>query len=417
MLSQTENTIISQTGKDTPLGRFMRSYWIPVQRSDQLTSGGAPRRVRLMGESFIAYRTGDGEAGLIDEACPHRGASLMLGRTEECGLRCIYHGWKFSPSGELVEAPTYGSEDPPKNVASQVRKRIHPVSERQGIVWAYLGAGDAPAFPQLAFTELPDDHVISATAIVNCNWLHPLETLWDVFHAQILHNQTNRASSRASYYFSDQGRKAGELRYDYPTMHVERTSYGFRYTNDDAIKATTFEFVLPFIQFHTTTPGTTDDRAVQFSVPIDDGHAVLWQVLYNRFAPLKADGLAKRGFAAVPDLSNFMAGMDDRTPENAWGQDRAAMARLESFSGVTALSGVAALLAEDVIAIESQGEVDRSAEILAPTDRAVIEGRRTVLDAVRAFERDAITPGRGIDLADVEAHFVAKPAAAVGAIV
>ena len=407
MLSRADNELISQTDKTSPLGRLMRAYWVPVLRSEQVLAGGSPQRVRILGEAFVAYRTRAGEPGLMDEACPHRGASLLLGRSEDCGLRCVYHGWKFAPSGELLETPTYDQPEPPHNVAQQVRRRVHPVHEAQGIIWAYLGAGDAPAFPRLAFTGLPTDHVLVATATLNCNWLHPLETLWDVFHAQILHNQTNRSSVRASYYFSDQGRVSGDLRFDYPTMHVNRTPYGFSYANDDAIKTTRFEFILPFIQFHTTTPGATDDRAVQISVPIDDGHCVLWQIMYNRFAPLREDGLAKRVFSGV-DLNNFMAGMDERTPENRWGQDRGAIERGESFSGVTALRGVAALLGEDVIAIESQGEVDRSAEILAPTDRAVIEGRRTVIDAVRAFEAGAPPPGRDLDLTDIEAVFTSK---------
>ena len=408
MLSRADNELISQTGKGTPMGGLMRSYWMPILRSQQLQSGGSPERVRVMGGAYVAYRTTTGEVGLMDEACPHRGASLTLGRVEDCGLRCVYHGWMFAPSGELLETPTYEQNEPPRNVAQQVRKRIHPVHEAQGIIWAYLGGGEPPAFPRLAFTGLPTDHVLVATAALNCNWLHPLETLWDVFHAQILHNQTNRASVRASYYFSNQGRASGDLRFDYPTMHVERKPYGFSYANDDAIKTTRFEFVLPFIQFHTTTPGVTDDRAVQISVPIDDGHCVLWQIMYNRFAPLKEDGLAKRVFSDVPDLNNFMAGMDERTPENRWGQDRAAIERGESFSGVTKLRGAAALLGEDVIAIESQGEVDRAAEILAPTDRAVIEGRRTVLDAVRAYVDGAPPPGRDLDLTHIEAVFTSK---------
>jgi phenylpropionate dioxygenase-like ring-hydroxylating dioxygenase large terminal subunit len=388
----------------------MRQYWIPVLRSAQLLPGAPPRRVTVMGDDFVAFRTPDGRLGLRDEACPHRGVSLMLGRVEECGLRCVYHGWTYAPSGELIEAPTYDSVTPPATVDALVRKRAHPVRESQGMVWTYIGPGEAPPFPRFSFTDLPESHVLATTAIVNCNWLHPLETLWDVFHAQILHNRTNRAMPRGKVYFSKSGRVAGDLEYDYPTMRAWRTDAGFSYSNDDTAKETNFHFIMPFFQHHTLTPVPTDDKGIQISVPIDDDHCLLWEVMYNRFAPLNPDGFAMQGFGHVADLSNFMAGMDERTKDNRWGQDRESMDRGESFSGVVGLKGVALILGEDLMVIESQGRVDRSAEILAPTDRALIEGRRTILDAVHAFERGEPPLGRDLDHSGIEAVFHVKAA-------
>ncbi len=85
----------------------MRRYWFPAALSDELAErDGTPVRVRLLGEDLVAFRDTDGRVGVIEGRCPHRLASLALGRNEECGIRCIYHGWKFDVDGNCVEMPT-----------------------------------------------------------------------------------------------------------------------------------------------------------------------------------------------------------------------------------------------------------------------------------------------------------------------
>jgi phenylpropionate dioxygenase-like ring-hydroxylating dioxygenase large terminal subunit len=156
----------------------------------------------------------------MDEACPHRGASMMLACNEEGGLRCVYHGWKIAPSGAVVDAPTHPEDTP----LSRLRSRARPVVEKFGIVWAWLGQGAPAEFPRLVISDLAEDQVLAACCVINCSWLHPLETLWDVFHAQILHNQTNRKSMRSQAYFGGQTtRQAGHIGFNYPEMEVRRT--------------------------------------------------------------------------------------------------------------------------------------------------------------------------------------------------
>jgi len=58
-----------------------------------------------MGEELVAFRDTEGRIGLIGAHCPHRGANLYYGRNEECGLRCVYHGWKFDVDGKAVDLP------------------------------------------------------------------------------------------------------------------------------------------------------------------------------------------------------------------------------------------------------------------------------------------------------------------------
>ena len=107
MVTRAENDLMTRVEGDAPLGRLMREhYWIPFALSENLVAGDAPTPVRLFGENYVAFRAPDGRIGFFDELCPHRRASLLLARTEDDGLRCIYHGWKLDVSGCVVEAPT-----------------------------------------------------------------------------------------------------------------------------------------------------------------------------------------------------------------------------------------------------------------------------------------------------------------------
>ncbi len=101
---------LTQVGQGTPMGRFMRRYWIPAAKLEQIAEpGGAPVRVKLLGESLVAFRDPTGKVGLMGEFCPHRGASLVYGRNEEDGLRCLYHGWKMGCGGFVLESAARAS--------------------------------------------------------------------------------------------------------------------------------------------------------------------------------------------------------------------------------------------------------------------------------------------------------------------
>ena len=105
MLSHEDNERLVRVGKGTPLGELFRLYWIPFLPSADLVNDGQPKRIRLLGEDLIAFRDTEGRVGLVDQACPHRGAPLIFGRNEDCGLRCVYHGWKFDVTGAVTDMP------------------------------------------------------------------------------------------------------------------------------------------------------------------------------------------------------------------------------------------------------------------------------------------------------------------------
>src|ERR1700720_1134584 len=148
MLSQADNEILTRVGPGTPMGNYLRQYWLPAMMSAGLPAPEPPPvRIRLLSENLIAFRTTSGKVGVIQNACPHRGASLFFGRNEEEGLRCVYHGWKFDCAGQCIDMP---SEPAESNFKAKIRATAYPCRERNGIVWAYMGTRqEPPALPDM----------------------------------------------------------------------------------------------------------------------------------------------------------------------------------------------------------------------------------------------------------------------------
>src|SRR5436309_3414112 len=135
MLTRELNELIVRVGPGTPMGAVLRAYWLPTVLSEEVEADGAPLRLRLLGEDLIAFRDSSGRVGLMQNHCPHRGASLFFGRNEQGGLRCVYHGWKFSVNGRCVDMPNEPAES---DFSGEVRAVAYPTRERNGVVWAYL---------------------------------------------------------------------------------------------------------------------------------------------------------------------------------------------------------------------------------------------------------------------------------------
>src|SRR5438477_2332533 len=181
MLSKEDNELVTRVGPGTPMGNLMREYWIPAMLASELPAPDSdPVRVMLLGEMLIAFRDSNGHVGLFQTNCPHRGASLFFGRNEESGLRCVYHGWKFSVDGTCVDMPNEPAESDFKH---KVKAVAYPTQERCGVVWAYLGAKtDPPPLPQLEPNMLGDGEWTLSIYQRECNWMQALEGDIDTCH-------------------------------------------------------------------------------------------------------------------------------------------------------------------------------------------------------------------------------------------
>jgi nitrite reductase/ring-hydroxylating ferredoxin subunit len=390
MLRAEENEYVTRTGPGTPMGNLMRQYWIPALLSSELPSPDCPPiRVLLLGEKLIAFRDSDGRVGLLDNFCPHRGASLFFARSEECGLRCVYHGWKFDVEGTCVDMP---SEPAESNFRNKVRARAYPCRERGGVVWTYMGPrSEPPPLPDLEANQLPDEQWTVSVYARDCNWLQALEGDIDTAHIGFLHFGSDSADDAPEGTF-----RYYALKDRAPRFAVLDTEYGAMYgAYRPAGPGRTYWRIAQFLfPFYTMPPtGLLGGKVVGRAwVPLDDTHSILY-TMGGR--PRQQSGPLPPALNRVfPKLIPNGTGWYDRfrlvaNESNDYLMDREAQERDEEYSGIEGIH------LQDQAITESMGPIyDRTQEHLGSSDAMVIRARRLLIRAARELaENGTVPPG------------------------
>jgi phenylpropionate dioxygenase-like ring-hydroxylating dioxygenase large terminal subunit len=404
MLSQEENELLTRLGPGTPMGTLMRQYWVPAMVSSELPGPDSdPVRVMLLGEKLIAFRDSTGQVGLLQNHCPHRGASLFFGRNEEGGLRCVYHGWKFEVSGRCVDMPNEPAESDFKH---KVRAVAYPCRERGGIVWAYLGdRATPPPLPDLEPNMLSNDQVVLTAIQRECNWLQGLEGDIDTSHLGFLHlgavdpNNT-RAGTYAHYNVKDRA----------PRYQVVDTEYGamygaYRPAAEGQLYWRFAQFLFPFyVMIPTGVLGL--QILTRAWVPMDDDH----MMFYSMGSRVSSQQIAQvRENRGNPPAMRTRPGENLRQNTSDWyGRfrltasagndyliDRDKQRRREDFTGIPGIH------TQDQAITESMGTIyDRRQEHLGTSDVMVIRVRRRLAEAARALAERGLTPP-GVDNPEV----------------
>jgi len=370
------------------MGSTMRRYWIPALLARELPEpDGAPVRVRLLGEDLIAFRDTEGRIGILDERCPHRQASLFLGRNEECGLRCVYHGWKFDVDGRCVDMMNEPEE---LRFEHKIRIGAYPSVEAGGLIWAYLGPRDRqPAPPHFAWTQAPPSHRHVSKVIQESNWLQGLEGGIDTSHVPILHRTITSDSSRPGFKPGDPF-VVGKA----PTLELDVTDYGYRYAGlrplaDGEMHVRAYHFILPFHQIRPARTGAAhrgfSGAAGHIWVPMDDETTMVYNWEQSTTDSLTDEDRLERRLGNGPMDVDQKTFRSKRNRENNYLLDRRVQ-KTETFTGIDGVN------AQDRAVQESMGAiVDRTREHLGPADKAVIHARRLLLQATKTVE-DGGTP-------------------------
>lgn len=379
MLSPSDNDLLTRVEGDAPMGRFLReNFWFPAGLSEVLKADGDPLRVRLVGRSYVAFRSTDGRVGFFNEGCPHRGVSLALARNEDNALRCIFHGWKFGVDGQVKEVPTQPTHH--DAFCKKVPLKHYPVREAAGLFWVWLGGGEPKQFPNFDFTEYDPGRYRAIRQELKFNWIQSVEGLIDSAHVSILHQGWLQTAGDKYASLASAGQDTA------PVYEFEDLPGGFRYAairknGPDKSYIRVTNYTAPFYCF---VPFNTGNCVI--SVPIDDTATALYFVQYNKDGPVAASA-----YGPVSDPSNWPPYLKGG-PEERWGQDRDAMRR-GSFTGFTEH-----FMLEDFAVAESQGTIsDRSLEFLNEGDKAVMKFRRLMLDNVKAYEAKGETPLANVD--------------------
>ena len=395
MLTKEENSLLTETGPMTPMGNLFRHYWMPALLSEELPEmDGDPVKITILGEFLLAFRDSNGRVGIVDRRCPHRGADLFFGRNENCGLRCVYHGWKFDVDGNCVELPTA-----PKG--SRFKEKVtllsYPTKETAGIIWVFMGpkTSELPEIPKQEFTLLPEENIFVSKKWQECNWAQSLEGGIDTAHLSFLHmpspnfsKNSGNKSIVSGAALSDQGTD-NRIRWvkedPCPKFTVLPHDAGLllgaaRKADNEDIYWRTTQFLIPNYAYAPNAfPGETQHG--QCWVPIDDHSCWIFCYSWNNERPLTDEERKKfkKGFSIHAEVdedylplrrlsNNYLMNRDDQ--------------RLNSYTGIQGVSE------QDAAIQNSQGKiVDRSLEHLGPTDVGIIEFRKLMLRLAKALKK------------------------------
>ena len=400
-----QNERFTRIGPSTPCGEMLRHYWHPVALIDEFNPQLDPRMairpvkaVRLLGQDLVLFKNAQGQFGLLDRDCPHRGADLAFGRNEGDGLRCPFHGWKFDITGQCLETP---AEPQGSVLCTRIKQRNYPVQERSGILFAWMGpeGSTPPPLPAIDCFQAPGTHTFAFKGLWRCNWLQAFEVGIDPAHASFLHRFFNDASLEDTYGKQFRGASAGEIdgekwpmtrvmrEFDQPDIAFTEQPYGLQLTTlrpmtdklthvriTNALFPNTF--VIPLSETMTIT---------QMHVPVDDTHTY-WYAVFTSFAdPVNKDAMRNQRLEAVS--------LPDYIPKsgrhNNWGfNPEEQMTR--TFLGM----GEDDINVHDQWACESMGAIqNRTREHLGTSDKVIIANRRMLAKAIDDVAAGALPPG------------------------
>jgi 5,5'-dehydrodivanillate O-demethylase oxygenase subunit len=349
MLTKEQNEMLTGVGPGTPGGELLRRYWQPIAVAKELTDGEPTKFVRVLGEDLVLFKDKSGNIGLLGDHCPHRGASLMYGRTEERGIACAYHGFLFDTAGNCLETPT---EPAGSMFHLTVKHKAYPVRSFIGLIWAYLGPQPAPLIPHYDVWFRQDGYrTIDVYPRLDCNWVQAMENSADPAHLQILHPTSafgNRTPPNTTRGFTDDV-KAFDF-YEVPHGLIKKRTYVSGEVDEHPL-------VFPNI--------LRQGDATQIRVAMDDTHTNIFFVHF-------LGGPAPDGYS------------DDDPPVRYIEPFKTPVDGLHPFMRMR----MDLVLAQDHMAWETQGPVaDREHERLATTDRGVQLYRQLLFREMEKVQR------------------------------
>lgn len=389
---QDSHNTITAVGAGTPMGNLFRRFWLPALLVEELPApDGPPVRIRILGEDLIAFRDTTGHVGILGAYCTHKMAPLFFGRNEDCGLRCVYHGWKFNVLGECVDIPNIV---PPDNFAALKQKaaiKSYPVQEAGGIAWVYMGPKEVmPELPAMEWLTLPPSYVKTDRWLHRSNWLQAAEGEVDTSHISFLHSMLQ---------FGDDAPDRLRLAQDgAPQITLKETDYGFIYGSRRNFNGQYYwrvtQWMLPM---WSAIPGSLDDfvGAGRAWVPIDDYHTTAFSYQYRIDRPFtrrELDAIAagggfpprgKWGSTRLPHGYVIDTFLPDANIGNDYMIDRSVQ-RTDSYTGIWGINEQDRALQESMPSIEGHlGVVDRSGEHLVKSDLPVLTARRMLTKLAR----------------------------------
>jgi phthalate 4,5-dioxygenase oxygenase subunit len=394
--------LLNHTGPGTPLGTLLRRYWVPAMLAKDLPEPWAPPvRVKLLGESLVAFKDTTGRISMLQEFCAHRRASLFFGRNEgeqspdgQPGLRCAYHGWKYDVTGRCIDMP---NEPAASRFKEHVQLTSYPAVERGGVIWTYMGPPELmPGLPELEWAVVPDNQRYISRRLEKTCFTQAMEGGIDSSHASFLHAD-NALWAGHGPLVDNSGPNALMNADTAPRFFIEPTEYGLligarRNTPNGQYYWRITQWLMPWFQF-IPTGGTNGTISGHAWVPIDDETCWTWSMTYHPDRPLTQSELDQCTFGHGIH-TRLLPGSElpAQNEDNDYLIDRVMQKHMLSISGIDGVG------AQDQAMQESMGpNFDPTQEQLGSSDSAIIAARRRLIAETRALESGAATEPSNLD--------------------
>jgi len=357
---------LEPVGPETPAGRYLRMFWHPVYRASDLKPGQL-KPLEILGEKFTLYRGQTGTPHLSAFRCAHRGVQLSVGWVEGDAVRCRYHGWKYDETGQCVEQP---NEDRP--FCARVKIRSYPVREYLGLIFAYVGEGEPPAFRHYPDFERPGVIVTDPVEIFPCTFWNRLDN--DNAHIPWTHRATAQRKGRNDFLLTRR-------------EEVKETPYGYistRGAEGEALdfRNTAYFFMPNALQFWGPSRAKgfegrgLGDAKIFWTVPVNDHSHAAFDVTYT-----PVEGAEATAYAASRSKQQ------EAEAEDRWDIAEKILAGEMTCEDVpNEIGAYTSFAIEDYVVQVAQGTIDgRGREQLARIDAKPILLRRMWLREVTAM--------------------------------
>jgi phthalate 4,5-dioxygenase oxygenase subunit len=390
-----DEEILVRTGPGTLMGTLFRRFWLPALLSTEVpVPDGPPVRLRILNEDLVAFRDTNGQVGIVSAYCRHRLAPLFFARNEKCGLRCVYHGWKFDINGNCVDVPNV----PPGKAAEVIKRRAsitaYPAREAGGMVWVYMGPPELmPQLPGMEWMNVPEGYRHVARWLQRTNWAQGMEGELDTSHISFLHSGLNPSDMPPIIRWATDGA---------PVITLRDTDYGFVYgarrTHEDNFYWRITHWMLPMWSAIAGPPEPYWGQGRAW-VPIDDHHVTTFGYNYRIDRPYNAAEVAefdsgkqfpprnRRGTFELADGYLIDTFLPQANRENDYLIDRTVQ-KERTFTGVLGVNEQDRSLQENLPARpgERRGIVDRAREMLVTSDLPIVTARRRLVSLARALQ-------------------------------
>ncbi len=174
-----------------PLNAWYAATWDAELRHELLAR-------TIAGRKMVLYRTTDGKAIALEDACWHRLVPLSMGTLKGDDVRCAYHGLLYDSRGTCIHMPSQETINP------SARVRAFPVVERHRFVWVWPGdpaLADPALVPDLHWNHDPKWAGDGRTIHAACDYRLIVDNLMDLTHETYIHGSSigNEAVAEAPF--------------------------------------------------------------------------------------------------------------------------------------------------------------------------------------------------------------------------